>query len=214
MNTIVESRQGWERDQGRTFRMLIDGEWVAAASGKTFSCVDPFTEQPWGSVPLGGPEDVDAAVTAARRAFDKGGWPGTPPAQRAALLRKLGSLIEENAEALALAQIRENGKLAAEMRMGAQILASDAYYYAGMAETIHGYSVQSNAPGYTAYTRREAIGVVAAITPWNSPLGLLGWKLFPALAAGCTVVIKPSEVPLRHCCWLNWSSRLDFPTAW
>jgi aldehyde dehydrogenase (NAD+) len=98
--------------------------------------------------------------------------------------------------------------------MGAQILASDAYYYAGMAETIHGYSVQSNAPGYTAYTRREAIGVVAAITPWNSPLGLLGWKLFPALAAGCTVVIKPSEVPLRHCCWLNWSSRLDFPTAW
>jgi aldehyde dehydrogenase (NAD+) len=80
------------------------------------------------------------------------------------------------------------------MRMGAQALAGDAYYYAGMAETMHGHSVQSNVPGYAAYTRREAIGVVAAVTPWNSPLGLLGWKLFPALAAGCTIVIKPSEV--------------------
>jgi aldehyde dehydrogenase (NAD+) len=187
-------RQGWERRQDEAFKMLIDGEWVDAASGETFACVDPFTERPWGRVPLGGPTDVDAAVTAARRAFDRDGWPQTPPAQRATMLRKLGALIEQNAEKLALAQIRENGKRAGEMRMGAQALAGDAYYYAGMAETMHGHSVQSNVPGYAAYTRREAIGVVAAVTPWNSPLGLLGWKLFPALAAGCTIVIKPSEV--------------------
>jgi aldehyde dehydrogenase (NAD+) len=166
-------RQGWERRQDEAFKMLIDGEWVDAASGETFACVDPFTEQPWGRVPLGGQTDVDAAVTAARRAFDRDGWPQTPPAQRATMLRKLGALIEQNAEKLALAQIRENGKLAGEMRMGAQALAGDAYYYAGMAETMHGHSVQSNVPGYAAYSRREAIGVVAAVTPWNSPLGLL-----------------------------------------
>jgi aldehyde dehydrogenase (NAD+) len=166
-------RQGWERRQDEAFKMLIDGEWVDAASGETFACVDPFTERPWGRVPLGGQTDVDAAVTAARRAFDRDGWPQTPPAQRATLLRKLGALIEQNAEKLALAQIRESGKLAAEMRMGTQALAGDAYYYAGMAETMHGHSVQSNVPGYAAYSRREAIGVVAAVTPWNSPLGLL-----------------------------------------
>jgi acyl-CoA reductase-like NAD-dependent aldehyde dehydrogenase len=194
MRAIEEIRRDWENQQDQSFKMLVDGEWVDAVSGKSFSCVDPYTEQSWGRVPLGGAEDVDAAVNAARRAFDKGGWPQTLPAQRAALLRKLAALIEQNVETLALAQIRENGKLVGEMRMGAQVLAGDCYYFAGLAETMHGYTVQPSAPNFAAYTRREAIGVVAAITPWNSPLGLLAWKLFPALAAGNTIVIKPSEV--------------------
>ena len=178
----------------REFAMLIDGEWVTAASGETFACVDPFLEEPWGRVPIAGPEDVDRAVAAARRTFDDGGWPETPPAKRAALLRRLAQLIEQNADALTTRQIRENGKLVTEMRPGADVVAADCYFFAGLAETLHGHTVTVSAPNFTAYTVREPIGVVAAITPWNTPLGLLGWKLFPALAAGNTVVVKPSEV--------------------
>jgi aldehyde dehydrogenase (NAD+) len=178
----------------REFSLLIDGEWVPAASGKTFSCVDPYSEESWGRVPLAGVEDVDRAVRAARRAFDADGWPQTAPAARAALLRRLAQLIEENADALTHRQIRENGKLISEMRPGADVVAADCYFFAGLAETLYGTSVPVSAPNFVAYTVREPIGVVAAITPWNTPLGLLGWKLFPALAAGNTVVAKPSEV--------------------
>jgi aldehyde dehydrogenase (NAD+) len=178
----------------RQYKMLIDGAWVAGSTGETFQCVDPFTSTPWGRVPIGSPDDVDAAVRAARRAFDEGGWPNTPPAQRAALLRKLAGLIDDSAEELARTQIHENGKLISEMLPGAKFLGYGCHYFAGLAESTHGDSIMSSVPGETSYTRREAIGVVAAITPWNSPLGLLGLKLFPALAAGCTVVIKPSEV--------------------
>lgn len=181
-------------DADREFAMLIDGEWVAAESGETFSCVDPYTEEAWGRVPLAGVADVERAVGSARRAFDAGGWPETPAAERAALLRRLAGLIEGRAEELADRQIRENGKLVSEMLPGARALASDCYFFAGLAETLHGLSVPVQAPNFVGYTVREPIGVVAAITPWNTPLGLLGWKLFPALAAGNTVVVKPSEV--------------------
>ena len=174
--------------------MLIDGEWVTSGSGRTFSCVDPFTEQSWGRIPLADAADVDRAVRAARRAFDAGGWPQTPPAKRAALLRKLAQLITENADALAHRQILENGKLISEMRPGADVLASACFYFSGLAETFHGMSLPVSIPNIVSYTVREPIGVVAAITPWNSPLLLLAWKLFPALAAGNTVVIKPSEI--------------------
>jgi len=174
--------------------MLIAGDWVPAASGETFQCVDPYTEEPWGKVPLAGAADVDRAVQAARRAFDEDGWPQTPPATRAALLRRLATLIEENADALTHRQIRENGKLVSEMRPGADVVAADCHFFAGLAETLHGYTVPLSAPNFVGYTLREPIGVVAAITPWNTPLGLLGWKLFPALAAGNTVVAKPSEI--------------------
>jgi acyl-CoA reductase-like NAD-dependent aldehyde dehydrogenase len=178
----------------REFRMLIDGAWVGAESGETFACVDPYTEVPWGRVPLAGASDVDRAVGAARRAFDEGGWPQTSPASRAALLRRLAQLIEDNADALTHRQIRENGKLISEMRPGATAVAGDCYFFAGLAETLHGMTVPVNVPNFVGYTLREPIGVVAAITPWNTPLGLLGWKLFPALAAGNTVVVKPSEI--------------------
>ena len=181
-------------DIDREFRMLIDGEWVLSRSGQTFSCVDPFTEENWGRVPRADVNDVDQAVRAARRAFDQDGWPKTPPARRAALLRKLGQLIEENLDALVLQQIRENGRLVSEMRPGTGAVATACYYYAGLAETFHGLSLPVSVPNITSYTLREPIGVVAAITPWNAPLVLLGWKLLPALAAGNTMVIKPSEV--------------------
>jgi acyl-CoA reductase-like NAD-dependent aldehyde dehydrogenase len=177
----------------REYAMLIDGEWTAASSGQSFCCVDPYTEQSWGEVPEADASDVDRAVAAARRAFDRDGWPRQPPAQRAALLRRLAQLIETHADALTYRQIRENGKLVSEMRPGADALARACYYFAGLAETLTGLTLPP-AQGFSTYTVREPIGVVAAITPWNSPLMILGWKLFPALAAGNTVVVKPSEV--------------------
>jgi aldehyde dehydrogenase (NAD+) len=178
----------------RQFKMLVDGAWIAARDGATFSCTDPFTEKTWGEVPLASAEDVDAAVRAARRAFDADGWPQTPPARRVALLRQLGDLIEANADALVRQQIWENGKLVSEMAPGARALAEDCRFYAGLAETLHGQTLRASVPNFTTYTVREPLGVIAAITPWNTPLGLLGWKLLPALAAGCTLVIKPSEI--------------------
>ena len=178
----------------RKFRMLIDGAWTDGVGKRTFSCVDPFTEEEWGHVPEADLADVDAAVQAARRAFDKGGWPQTPAGRRAALLRRLAQLIEANADRLVRQQIWENGKLISEMGPGIHVVAGAGYFYAGLAETVHGVTVPSTAPNFMSYTVREPIGVVAAITPWNSPLLLLSWKLFPALAAGNTVVIKPSEI--------------------
>lgn len=178
----------------RAYKMLIGGEWVEARSGETFRCQDPYTEEHWGSVPLGGEADVDAAVTAARRAFDDGPWPRMRAIERAAVLRRIGQLVEQHADTLTRQQVWENGKLISEMRPNAQVVADHAYFYAGLAETLHGYTTQPTAPNFFTYTVREPIGVCGAITPWNTPLGLLAWKLFPALAAGNTMVVKPSEV--------------------
>jgi len=177
----------------REFRMLIGGESVAAESGETFTCVDPYLEEAWGRVPVASAGDVDRAVRAARRAFE-GGWPQASAASRAALLRRLAALVEEHADELANRQIRENGKLIAEMRPGVDAVAADCHFFAGLAEALHGATVPTGPPNLVGYTLREPVGVVAAITPWNTPLGLLGWKLFPALAAGNTVVVKPSEI--------------------
>ncbi len=193
MSAVVKPQRLAE-DVDRKFAMLIDGEWVESGSGKTFSCVDPYTEERWGQIPAADAADVDRAVRAARRAFDVDGWPRTPPARRAALLRKLGELIEQNLDALVYRQIRENGRLISEMRPGTQAVATACYYYAGLAETLHGLTAPVSQPNLMTYTVREPIGVVAAITPWNAPLVLLGWKLLPALAAGNTLVIKPSEI--------------------
>ena len=178
----------------RQFAMFIDGQWVPSQSGQTFACVDPFTEESWGSVPRANAEDVNRAVAAARRAFDTDGWPQTPAAQRAALLRKLGALIESNLESLVHHQVWENGRLIREMQPGTAAIAKACYYYAGLAETVHGMTIPASMPNMLTYTVREPLGVVAAITPWNAPLVLLGWKLLPALATGNTMVIKPSEI--------------------
>lgn len=188
----VQARFGAAFD--REYRMLIDGEWVPSASGETFRCIDPFENLAWGHVPAADAVDVDSAVRAARRAFDTGGWPQTPPAQRAALLRRLADLIEAHADELARIQIHENGKLIGEMGRGTFMLGAHARYVAGLVENLHGETIETGFPNISTSTVREPVGVVAAVTPWNTPLGLLAWKLFPALGAGCTLVIKPSEV--------------------
>ncbi|MEA2176945.1 MAG: aldehyde dehydrogenase, partial [Solirubrobacteraceae bacterium] len=169
-------------DLDRDYRMLIDGEWVQSADGGTFQCVDPYTTVPWGRVPIATTDQVDQAVRAARRAFDETDWPRLPPQARATILRRLGLLIEEHADRLVHQQIRENGKLVSEMGPGIGAVSGDCHFYAGLAEQLHGHTMGAPFPNFTTYTVREPIGVVAAITPWNTPLGLLGWKLFPALA--------------------------------
>jgi acyl-CoA reductase-like NAD-dependent aldehyde dehydrogenase len=181
-------------EASREYQMLIGGEWVTSSTGETFTCVDPYTDREWGTVPVASDVDVDAAVRAARAAFDDGDWPRRGPASRATLLRRLGALVQEHTAELGRAATHENGKLLTEMTGGAMSVGVDCFYYGALAETVHGVTVPSSMPGMVSYTLREPLGVVAAITPWNTPLGLLGWKLLPALAAGNTIVIKPSEV--------------------
>jgi len=178
----------------RAFRMLIGGEWRQSANRETFESIDPFTGRAWARVPQASASDVDAAVLAARRAFESGPWAAALPAQRARMLRKLGELLEGQTDELAQVQVLENGKLIREVSGQTKGLAAHCYYFAGMAESMHGQTVSLSVPEMFNYTVREPIGVVAAITPWNSPLSLLFWKLCPALAAGNTIVVKPSEV--------------------
>ena len=174
------------------FRMMIGGSVIDAASGRTYDSVDPFTGQPWARVPDAGEADVDAAVAAARAAFE-GPWSTLTATQRGKLLRKLGDLIARDAEKLAVLETRDNGKLLREMSGQMAYLPDWYYYYAGLADKVEGSVIPSDKANYLVYTRHEPVGVVAAIVPWNSPLLLLTWKLAPALAAGCTMVVKPSD---------------------
>ncbi|MCJ8056103.1 aldehyde dehydrogenase [Shinella curvata] len=182
------------RPEGITdFLCFIDGEWVAAQSGETFESHDPFTAKVWARMPKCDARDVDRAVSAARRAFDTGEWSTLNATQRGHLLRRLGDLIARDADRLATTEVRDNGKLIAEMRGQVGYIPQWFYYFAGMADKIEGGVPPIDKPDMFTYTRHEPVGVVAAITPWNSPLLLLTWKMAPALAAGCTMVIKPSE---------------------
>ncbi|MGZ4666138.1 MAG: aldehyde dehydrogenase, partial [Frankiaceae bacterium] len=176
----------------QSFRMLIGGEAVGAISGRTFESENPYTGRSWAVVPDGGPADVDAAVAAARAALD-GEWGQLTGFARAALLRRLGDLISVQAQELARLEVNDSGKLYREMIGQLNGLGAWYHYYAGLADKIEGRQIPAPNPNYLVYTRREPVGVVAAITPWNSPLLLMTWKVAPALAAGCTVVVKPSE---------------------
>ncbi len=174
------------------FTMVIGGKAVGALSGKTFQTQNPYTGQPWAEIPDGGPADVDAAVSAARSAL-QGEWGELTGFARAALMRRLAEKIGQNAERLARLEVNDSGKLYREMIGQLNGLGGWYHYYAGLADKLEGRQIPAANPNYLVYTRREPVGVVAAITPWNSPLLLMTWKLAPALAAGCTVVIKPSE---------------------
>lgn len=177
----------------REYKMLIGGQWVDSLSGKTFESINPFTGRAWATVQEAGAEDVDRAVRAAREAFDEGPWGKMTGTERARLMRKLADLIAENAEDLAYVESTDNGKLLREMGGQLKALPEWYYYFAGAADKIHGDTIPSDKPNFFVYTRREPLGVVGSITPWNSPLLLLSFKLPAALAAGCTFVVKPAE---------------------
>jgi len=176
-----------------TFKMYIDGQWADSASGEHFESDNPYTGRPWALIPKGNAEDVDRAVQAAQRAFTCGEWPKMTASQRGAVLRKLGDAIAGKAEHLAETEVRDNGKLIAEMGAQLKYIPQWYYYFGGLADKIEGEVIPIDKPGHLNYTRHEPLGVVGAIVPWNSPLLLTTWKLAPALAAGNTVVIKPSE---------------------
>ncbi|WP_088709696.1 aldehyde dehydrogenase, partial [Noviherbaspirillum denitrificans] len=153
----------------------------------------PCDGQAWALIGRGSKADVDAAVAAADRAFNAGAWPALSATQRGHMLWKLGDLIIANAERLAEIERRDNGKLATEVTAQVRYMGDYFKYYAGLADKVQGAVIPTDKKGVLTYTKYEAKGVVAIITPWNSPLTLTSWKLAPALAAGCTAVIKPSE---------------------
>jgi len=180
-------------------RMPIGGQWVEAADGARLDVVNPASEAVIAQVPAGGAADVDRAVTAAADAFAHGPWSKARPAERQRLLLKLADLIERDAQVIAEIESIDNGKSAAIARAVDVALIVDFFrYMAGWATKIEGSSIETSVPyapqgEFFAYTRREPVGVVAAIVPWNFPLLVAAWKLAPALAAGCTVVLKPAE---------------------
>ncbi|HVZ23338.1 MAG TPA: aldehyde dehydrogenase [Vicinamibacterales bacterium] len=175
------------------YQLFIDGRWTDPASGDWFESDNPFTGTAWALIPRGAAADVDAAVQAAHRAFRSGPWPALTHSARGALLRTLGDLCAQRSAFLAGIEVRDNGKLYAEMSAQTAYMAQWYHYFGGLADKIEGAVIPSDKPETFNYTRYEPLGVVAAIVPWNSPLLLTAWKLAPALAAGNTVVIKPSE---------------------
>lgn len=163
------------------------------ADGAVLESFDPYTGQAWATIPRCGRAEVNAAVAAAKVAFHAPAWGGLTPTARGKLLWKFADLLDREADALAAIESRDNGKLIAEMTAQLRYLPDWYRYFAGLCDKIEGAVLPIDKPTMHAFTRREPIGVIACITPWNSPLLLLGWKLAPALAAGNTVVIKPSE---------------------
>jgi (Z)-2-((N-methylformamido)methylene)-5-hydroxybutyrolactone dehydrogenase len=177
----------------KEYQTYIGGKWVDAASGKRFETFDPYTGEAWALIPECDKADADRAVEAAAQAFETGPWPVMTQSGRGKLLRRIAALIEKHAEHLAEIEVRDNGKLISEMVAQTKYLPEWFYYYGGLADKIEGRVVPVDRAQHFNYTLREPLGVCAFIVPWNSPLMLTGWKLAPALAAGCTVVIKPSE---------------------
>src|SRR5271169_4560462 len=178
----------------RSHRLLIGGEHLEAADGRTFATVDPATGREIAEVALGGVEDVERAVVAARAAFKDGPWASMPAAGRERLMHALADAIEARAEEIAQIESLDNGKpvgLAQYVDVNGAI--GHLRYFAGWPTKIEGNVLPVSAPNMHCYTRREPVGVCAQIIPWNFPLLMAAWKLGPALAAGCTIVLKPAE---------------------
>jgi acyl-CoA reductase-like NAD-dependent aldehyde dehydrogenase len=176
-------------------KLFIGGKWVDAADGKTFETIDPSTGDVLAKVAQAGPEDVDRAVAAARKAHDSGVWRDLPPSERAKALWKAGDLIEERAMEFAQLDSLDNGKPINEMLLfDVPLTAATFRYYAGWVTKLDGGTQNTSFPGkYLSYTLREPVGVVGQIVPWNFPLLMASWKVAPALACGNAVVLKPSE---------------------
>jgi betaine-aldehyde dehydrogenase len=183
-------------------RLYIDGRFGAPKGGHHFPAIDPATEQIFAEVAAGRAEDIDQAVRAARRAFDSGVWSGTSGQDRAALLRRIVAGIRAGLHDIALLEVRDNGKPLPEAEWDVADAAFCFDYYADLAEQQAHQSpetVNLGDPRIEARIHREPLGVIGAITPWNFPLLMAVWKVAPALAAGCTIVLKPSEICSLSC---------------
>jgi phenylacetaldehyde dehydrogenase len=215
MATVVSTPQMHSRVQefvGKPRKMFIGGKWVEAASGKTFPSYNPATGEIMAKVAEGDREDIDRAVKAARKAFGSGPWPAMSASERGRLIWRLGDLLEEHLEEFAQIESLDNGKPLAVARVADVPLAVDLFHYmAGWATKIEGNTIPFS-PKYFAYTRREPVGVVGQIIPWNFPLLMAAWKLGPALATGCTVVLKPAEqTPLSALLLAELVAEAGFP---
>ena len=195
----------------KAYQMYIDGEWLESRSGKTFPVYDPSTEEVVAQVPDANAEDVDRAVAAARAAFDRGAWSGTTAQERGRILFRLATKIRENAAMLAELECRNSGKPIVEAEFDMGDVATCFEYYGGLATKVLGYinPVPDNA---MSMSLKEPVGVAGQIIPWNYPLLMAAWKLAPALAAGCTCVLKPAEqTPLTILEVAKWFEEIGLP---
>lgn len=193
MNELIEPKRPDFLKTNIDKRLLIGGKWVEASSGKSFAAEDPATGERLATVAEGGAQDVDDAVREARRAFD-GPWRKLKPYDRQRLLLRLADLVDENFEELATIETLDMGAPIARTRAAKRRVVGQIRFYAGVVTTIHGETIENSIAGdIFSYTLKEPVGVVGAIIPWNSPLLFSIWKIVPALAAGCTVVLKPAE---------------------
>ena len=177
----------------KNYQMLINGDWVDASDGGTFDSVNPTTGEIWSRVPEATEADVNRAVETAHDAFTKGPWAKLTPTERGKCLRKLGDLLAEQSEGLGRTESVDTGKMLKETRWQAKYIADFLHFYAGCADKVSGETLPIDKPDMFVFTKREPLGVVAAVVPWNSQLFLVAVKLGPALAAGNTVVLKASE---------------------
>ncbi len=194
-------------------QLLVDGRWMPSATEEEFDVVDPATGSVVARVAKGGAEDIDRAVAAARRAFDSGPWSHMTGLDRARLMWRLADALEARIEDYAIVESVDNGKPLALAKGDMAGSIAHLRYYAGWAGKIGGETIPAQRPGnFHSYTVREPVGVVGAITPWNYPLMMIMWKLAPALAAGCTVVLKPPEQTPLSTLWMGeWIEAVGFP---
>jgi betaine-aldehyde dehydrogenase len=194
--------------------MYIDGQWVNALSGKTRSIINPANQEVIAEVAEGAREDSRAAIAAARRAFDRGEWPRTPASERGALVYRLGELVARDREELARLETLDTGKTLEESRWDMDDIAGIFKYYGGLADKEGGESIASPVPDASSTLVREPVGVCGQISPWNYPLLQASWKMAPALAAGCTLVMKPSEItPLTTIRITELAQETGFPAG-
>jgi acyl-CoA reductase-like NAD-dependent aldehyde dehydrogenase len=177
----------------KTYQLFIDGEFVDPVSGQWIDTVDPYRGEAWAQIPRGNAKDIDRAVAAAARAMRQSTWTDMTATARGKLMRRLGDLIAREAERLADIEVRDNGKLKQEMLGQLRYHSEWWWYYGGLADKLEGAVPPIDKPEIFAFTRHEPIGVVGALTAWNSPLLFVAFKCAPAIAAGCAVVVKPSE---------------------
>ena len=177
----------------KNYQMLINGDWVDSSDGGTFDSVNPTTGEIWSRIPEATEADVNLAVETAHLAFTKGPWSKFTPTERGKCLRKLGDLLAEKSEGLGRTESIDTGKMLKETRWQAKYIADFFHFFAGCADKVNGETLPIDKPDMFVFTKREPLGVVAAVVPWNSQLFLVAVKLGPALAAGNTVVLKASE---------------------
>ena len=193
--------------QLQTFQMYIDGQWTEGSQRQTMQSTNPATGNAWASFACTSADDVDRAVKAARRALNEGPWPAMTATQRGKLLYRLAELVEANTQKLGEYETMDSGKLLAETQMQTGYVGDYYRYYAGLADKIQGATLPIDKPDMHVYTTREPIGVVAAVVPWNAQMFLTATKLGPALAAGCTVILKASEI--SPCAMLEFARLID-----